>query len=413
MARGTSPIGWPPAPSRCCTTPASSRRGRARRSGCRRWSRTGWDGQSRCASSPAPGCRCRRSSGRVSPGAGSPAASTGWAATPRSACGRGTCRRRWCCAIGPLDRAGFEALLPDRPALGRLVSLVRAFLGFETAFSINPVLSAAEVPPLRLRADSDPAPRLGWNTWLTAPAGSRRTDADDPVFQAEVMEARSAARRPPRQDERAARRCRRSPTTTTPPSGSCRAASKRRSGRVAAVAGSAPSLILGGGGVARARPVARSPRRLPSQSPPRRRSRDAAIRAAAHRDHRGRRGDDPGRPVARSAGLRLRRRAARAGAVLRDAARAGTDAEPARRVRGEGRRAARPRAERPGAGRRHHPRGRDGGYLQLRARLPRRRPRPVLRYRRTRRRDAAARGAAPRLRSWCRRRCWPRAPWGR
>lgn len=95
--------------------------------------------------------------------------------------------------VGPLDRAGFEALLPDRPALGRLVSLVRAFLGFETTFSINPVLSAAEVPPLRLRADSDPAPRLGWNTWLTAATGSRRKDADDPVFQAAVMEARIAA----------------------------------------------------------------------------------------------------------------------------------------------------------------------------------------------------------------------------
>ncbi len=95
--------------------------------------------------------------------------------------------------VGPLDRAGFEALLPDRPALGRLVSLVRAFLGFETAFSINPVLSATEVPPLRLRADSDPAPRLGWNSWLAAPAGSRRKDADDPVFQADVMEARTAS----------------------------------------------------------------------------------------------------------------------------------------------------------------------------------------------------------------------------
>ena len=95
--------------------------------------------------------------------------------------------------VGPLDRAGFETLLPDRPVLGRLVSLVRAFLGFETAFSVNPVLSAAEVPALRLRADSDPAPRLGWNTWLTAPAGSRRKDADDPVFQAAVMEARIAA----------------------------------------------------------------------------------------------------------------------------------------------------------------------------------------------------------------------------
>lgn len=101
--------------------------------------------------------------------------------------------------IGPLDRAGFEAMLPDRLSLGRLVSLVRAFLGFETAFAINPVLSAAEVPPLQLLSDADPAPRLGWNTWLTAAAGSRRMDAGDPVFQAEVTEAqmasRSAARR--------------------------------------------------------------------------------------------------------------------------------------------------------------------------------------------------------------------------
>jgi type VI secretion system protein ImpH len=96
--------------------------------------------------------------------------------------------------IGPLDRASFEALLPDRPQLERMVSLVRAFLGFETGFAINPVLAADAVPPLALRADADPPPRLGWNTWATTTAGAKRPkDAADAVFEAEVVEARSLA----------------------------------------------------------------------------------------------------------------------------------------------------------------------------------------------------------------------------
>jgi type VI secretion system protein ImpH len=68
--------------------------------------------------------------------------------------------------IGPLDRAGFERLLPDRVALHRLVSLVRAYVGYEIGFAINPVLAAGAVPPLRLDSAADPPPRLGWNTWL-------------------------------------------------------------------------------------------------------------------------------------------------------------------------------------------------------------------------------------------------------
>jgi type VI secretion system protein ImpH len=97
--------------------------------------------------------------------------------------------------IGPLDRAGFERLLPDRLALQRLVSLVRTFVGFEIGFAINPVLAADSVPPLRLDATSDPAPRLGWNTWLEPVAGGQRrhTDAADPVFEAEIIEAQSLA----------------------------------------------------------------------------------------------------------------------------------------------------------------------------------------------------------------------------
>ena len=96
--------------------------------------------------------------------------------------------------IGPLDGKGFTDLQPDRPALGRLVALVRAYLGFSTGFAINLVVAAQEVPPLQLSADADPAPRLGWNSWLLAPAGTRLKDASDTVFEAEVVEARVGKR---------------------------------------------------------------------------------------------------------------------------------------------------------------------------------------------------------------------------
>jgi type VI secretion system protein ImpH len=93
--------------------------------------------------------------------------------------------------IGPLDLRGFQRLLPDRVALHRLVSLVRAYVGFELGFAINPVLAARDVPPLLLNAASDPPPRLGWNTWIPGPAGgiTTRADAADAVFEAEVIEA--------------------------------------------------------------------------------------------------------------------------------------------------------------------------------------------------------------------------------
>jgi type VI secretion system protein ImpH len=101
--------------------------------------------------------------------------------------------------IGPLDYASFAALLPDHKGLQRLVSLVRAFLGYETAFAVNPVLAGPEVPPLRLDPAADPAPRLGWNTWMPSPApavaGIAPRDADDAVFEAEIVEAEELAGR--------------------------------------------------------------------------------------------------------------------------------------------------------------------------------------------------------------------------
>lgn len=95
--------------------------------------------------------------------------------------------------IGPLDRQGFTALLPDRPGLGRLAALVRAYLGYATGFSVNLVVAAASVPRLQINAKADPGPRLGWNTWLLPPQGGRRADAADPLFTAEAIEARAGA----------------------------------------------------------------------------------------------------------------------------------------------------------------------------------------------------------------------------
>lgn len=101
--------------------------------------------------------------------------------------------------IGPLDYPSFAALLPDHAGLQRLVSLVRTFLGYETGFAVNPVLAGPEVPALRLDRDADPAPRLSWNTWIPAPKpaipGIQRPDADDAIFDAEIVEAEELARR--------------------------------------------------------------------------------------------------------------------------------------------------------------------------------------------------------------------------
>jgi type VI secretion system protein ImpH len=96
--------------------------------------------------------------------------------------------------IGPLDLAYFERLLPDRPLLRELVSLVRAFVGFEVGFAVNPVLARNAVPPLGMfqPGAAGAGPLLGWNTWLpTSAVAPRRTDASDAVFEAEIVEGRA------------------------------------------------------------------------------------------------------------------------------------------------------------------------------------------------------------------------------
>ena len=95
--------------------------------------------------------------------------------------------------VGPLDRRSFDRLMPDQRGLQELVSMVRAFLGFEVGFAINPVLAGAELAPLLIEGTASPPPRLGWNTWVPPPApplaGIETPDADDAIFEAEIVEA--------------------------------------------------------------------------------------------------------------------------------------------------------------------------------------------------------------------------------
>jgi type VI secretion system protein ImpH len=94
--------------------------------------------------------------------------------------------------IGPLDLAYFERLLPDQPLLRELIALVRAYVGFEVGFAVNPVLARGAVPELALTPPGTPGgarPLLGWNTWLpTSRATRRRTDAGDALFESEIVE---------------------------------------------------------------------------------------------------------------------------------------------------------------------------------------------------------------------------------
>ena len=85
------------------------------------------------------------------------------------------------------ERHGLGCRLPTAP-----VGLTLAE-GFEIGFAVNPVLAGPEVPPLSLEAQADPPPRLGWNTWIPAPEGpplgTRRPDAAEALFEAELIEA--------------------------------------------------------------------------------------------------------------------------------------------------------------------------------------------------------------------------------
>ena len=99
---------------------------------------------------------------------------------------------RFTVRVGPLNRTEFEALLPDRKRLGELVSLIRAYVGWEADFAINLVLAGTEIPALRMAGSGiADAPRLGWTSWLPSPTGALRGQvyADNAIFSATLVES--------------------------------------------------------------------------------------------------------------------------------------------------------------------------------------------------------------------------------
>jgi type VI secretion system protein ImpH len=56
--------------------------------------------------------------------------------------------------VGPLDLDCFRAMMPGGRVLQRLVAMVRAYLGYETEFAINPILARDAVPPLVMSAEA-------------------------------------------------------------------------------------------------------------------------------------------------------------------------------------------------------------------------------------------------------------------
>jgi type VI secretion system protein ImpH len=97
---------------------------------------------------------------------------------------------RFIVRVGPLNRREFETLLPDQPKLRELVSLIRAYVGWESDFAVNLVLAVAEIPPLAMGAAAG-APRLGWTSWVPSATGAMRgrTVVDDAVFGATLVES--------------------------------------------------------------------------------------------------------------------------------------------------------------------------------------------------------------------------------
>lgn len=79
--------------------------------------------------------------------------------------------------FGPLGYDAFCRLLPSGSAFAAVVALTRLFVGQEHDFDIQLVLRAADVPPCRLGAGGERAPRLGWSAFLLVRPAEQDSDA--------------------------------------------------------------------------------------------------------------------------------------------------------------------------------------------------------------------------------------------
>jgi type VI secretion system protein ImpH len=82
--------------------------------------------------------------------------------------------------VGPLSLHTFASFLPSGKALNALLQLVQLIVGQDHDFDVQLILKGSDVPPCRLGARGEHAPRLGWSAWF--PAEEKRRDVDNTVF---------------------------------------------------------------------------------------------------------------------------------------------------------------------------------------------------------------------------------------
>jgi type VI secretion system protein ImpH len=83
--------------------------------------------------------------------------------------------------VGPLTYAEFRRFMPDGDGLRPLCEMVRAYVGPEFDFDVQPTLRPEEVPWSRARSTGAGRSRLGWNTWVRRPPFTR--EVAEPVFR--------------------------------------------------------------------------------------------------------------------------------------------------------------------------------------------------------------------------------------
>jgi type VI secretion system protein ImpH len=81
--------------------------------------------------------------------------------------------------IGPLARRDYERFLPTGCTYESLRALVHLFDG-QLDFECQLVMARDEVPACEVGVDAEPAPALGWTTWLRASSFAR--DPDETVL---------------------------------------------------------------------------------------------------------------------------------------------------------------------------------------------------------------------------------------
>jgi type VI secretion system protein ImpH len=83
--------------------------------------------------------------------------------------------------VGPLTYRQFLRFLPQMgKSLRSLCQMARSYVGLEFTFDVQLVLRAVEAPALRLGAEGDERPYLGWNTWVRSTAFVR--EVEDAIF---------------------------------------------------------------------------------------------------------------------------------------------------------------------------------------------------------------------------------------